>query len=82
MCIQMYWSLCLDYRIAMPRISDPYARYAKYMYIYTMLTNIGYRFVHQSGLDESSGRKSTTFLHGFAFRVYLMFSEIGKNTKD
>ena len=25
------------------------------------------------GLDESSGRNPTTFLHGIAFRVYLVF---------
>ena len=32
------------------------------------------RFDHQSGLDESSGRFLTFFLHGIAFSVYLTFS--------
>ena len=44
-----------------------------------MLANIGHRFGHQSGLDESSERNSTTFLHAIAFRVYLVFSKTGKN---
>ena len=59
-----------------------------YIYIYicmlinidNILTNIGHRFVHLSGLDESSGQKSTLFRHRIAFRVYLMFSKIDKNT--
>ena len=46
-----------------------------------ILTNIGHRFVHQTGLDESSGQKSTIFPYRIAFRVYLMFSNIGQNTK-
>ena len=46
-----------------------------------ILTNIGHRFVHQSGLDESSGQRSTILRLRIAFRVYLMFSKIGKNTK-
>ena len=33
-------------------------------------------FWSQSGLDESSGRKSATFLYGIAFLVYLMFSKV------
>ena len=40
-----------------------------------MFTNTGHRLGHQSGPDESSGRISTTFLHGIAFHVYVMFSE-------
>ena len=55
-----------------------------YLYIYLYIPiyiYIGHRFVHQSGLDESSGQKSTTFRYRTAFRVYLMFSQIGKNTK-
>ena len=36
-----------------------------------ILTNIGHRFGHQSGLHESSGRDSTTFLYGIAFHVYV-----------
>ena len=50
-------------------------------HIDNILTNIGHRFVHQSGLEQSSGRNSTFFRLRIAFRVYLMFSEIGKNTK-
>ena len=46
-----------------------------------ILINIGHRFVHQSGLDQSSGRNSTIFRLRIALRVYLMFSQIGKNTK-
>ena len=34
-----------------------------------------------SGLDESSGRNSTTILHGIAFPVYLVFSKINMITK-
>ena len=44
-------------------------------------TNIGHRFGHQSGLDESLRRKSSIFRLRIAFRVYLRFSQIGKNTK-
>ena len=39
------------------------------------------RFCHQSGLDESSGRNSTTPLHGIAFPIYLVFSKISIITK-
>ena len=49
--------------------------------IRNMLTIIGQRFGSQSGPDESSARNSTTFLHGIAFRVYLVISKIRKNTK-
>ena len=35
-----------------------------------------HRLGHQSGLDESSGRNSATFLHGIVFPVYLVFSKI------
>ena len=45
--------------------------------IHNIFANVGHRFGHQSGLDESSGRKSTTFRLRIAFRVYLMFSKIG-----
>ena len=31
------------------------------------------------GLDESSGRIWTTVMHGFVFRVYLMFLKINQN---
>ena len=44
-------------------------RYAKYT---NTSEDVGHRFGHQSGLDESSERISTTCLHGIAFRVYLM----------
>ena len=37
---------------------------------------IGHRF----GQDESSGQNPAAILNGFAFRVYLMFSKICKNT--
>ena len=46
--------------------------------IHNILTNIEHRFGHQSGLDESLRRNSTTFLHGVAFRVYLKFQKIVK----
>ena len=46
-----------------------------------ILTITGHRFGHQSGLDESSGRNSTAFMHGLAFRIYLVFSPKAKNTK-
>ena len=38
-----------------------------------MSTNIGHRFVHQSGLDETSGRNSTTFRH----RKIMLHSRVG-----
>ena len=49
-------------------------------YMNNILTNIGHRFGHRSGLDESSGRTLATFLHGIAFNVYLVFPEIVNNT--
>ena len=52
--------------------------------IYTILyflTNVGHRVGHQSGLDESSGQIPAAILNVFAFRVYLVFSNIGKNIK-
>ena len=45
-----------------------------------ILTNLGHRFVHQSGQDESSGRNSTFFGNRIAFRVYVVYSQIGTNT--
>ena len=39
-----------------------------------------HRFGHQPGLYGSSGRTSTTFLHGNAFN-YFVFSQIGKHNK-
>ena len=50
------------------------------LYIPYWLFPIGHRFVHQSGLYESSGQNSATFRHRNAFHVYLVFSEIGRNT--
>ena len=38
-----------------------------------MLTNIGHRAGHQSGLYESSGQDLDAILNGFVFRVYLVF---------
>ena len=47
-----------------------------------MLTIIGHRFDHQSGLDDNPGGNSTTFLNGTAIRVYfIMFSKIIENSK-
>ena len=43
-----------------------------------ILSNIGHRVGHQSGLDASSGQKISTRLHGIPFRIYFMFSKIGK----
>ena len=52
---------------------------AHILYIEKLPTNIGHRVGHQSGLNESSGRNWPTFLNGVAFRVYLMFSDIGQD---
>ena len=57
-----------------------YQIYQIYAAYWQILTNIGHRVGHQSGLYESSGRNSTIFLHGIAFRVYLVFSKIGKHS--
>ena len=43
-----------------------------------MITTIGHRFGHQSGLDEGSGQTSAAILNVFVFRVYLFFSTIIK----
>ena len=40
--------------------------------LYNILTSIEHRFGHQSGLDESSGRKSTTLPNEIALRVYVV----------
>ena len=59
------------------RYSAMYTKYTKYI-----LTNIGHRLGHQSGLDESSGQHEfSRYLHGFAFRVYVVFSKSGKNIR-
>ena len=50
--------------------------------MHNMLANVGHRVGHQTGLDENSGRNSTTFLNGFAFRGYLVFSKICTIIKD
>ena len=47
--------------------------------VQNVLSNVGHRFGHQLGLDESSGRNYTTFLFGSAFRIYSMFVEISEN---
>ena len=47
--------------------------------IYNSLTNIRHRFGHQSGIDGCSKRKSTSFPHGIALPVYLVFSKISEN---
>ena len=47
--------------------------------IHNVFANIGHRFGQHSGLNENSGRNSTTLVCEFAFRVYLMFSKVGKN---
>ena len=57
-------------------------RFPDMPYIHNLLPNIGHRFGHQAGLDESSGRISTLFLRGIASCVYfmsLMFCQIDKN---
>ena len=41
--------------------------------IHNMLTNVGHRFGHHSGLDKSSGQSSKFRLQGIMFRVSLMF---------
>ena len=42
--------------------------------MYNILIIIGHRFGHQSGLDETSGRFSTTILHGTAFPIDLVLN--------
>ena len=49
--------------------------------IFNIFINIGHRFGQQSGLYKNSRRNSTAFRHRNAFRVYLVFSKKGKNTK-
>ena len=44
--------------------------------VHNMSTNVGHRFGHPSGLDESSGRNSTTARYG-----YLMFPEKVKTSE-
>ena len=46
------------------------------MYKITNKQNIGHRFGHQLGLDESSGQTSRLFLHGCALPVDLVFVKI------
>ena len=40
-----------------------------------------HRFGYHSGLDESSGRHSASFVYAIAFPVYLVFSRINVITK-
>ena len=49
--------------------------------ISNILTNIGHRFGHQSGLYESSAQNSAAILIAYSFRVYLLFSKICINCK-
>ena len=58
---------------------SPLPRCPDMLNINDILSIIGYRFGHQSGLYKSSGRNSTTFGHRNVLRVYLVFSEITKN---
>ena len=44
-----------------------------YIYIYI--------YIYIPGVDESSGRNSTTFLHEIVFRADFVFSKIGGNIK-
>ena len=44
-----------------------------------MLTHIGQHFCHKSDLDESSGQIIDAILTGFAFRIYLVFPQLGTN---
>ena len=48
--------------------------------IHKILTNIGLRFGHQSGLYESSGQNSAAILIAYSFRVYSVFSKICMNS--
>ena len=50
--------------------------------IHNILTNIGHRFGHQSGLYESSGQNSAAILIAYSFRVYFVFSNICKITQS
>ena len=47
--------------------------------MHNTLTMLGYRFGHQSGLDESPGRNSSFFLHGIEFHVYFVLLAIDRN---
>ena len=42
---------------------------------------IEHRFGHRSSQDESSGQSPAAILNVFVFRVYLVFSETGKNNE-
>ena len=48
----------------------------RYSTRYNILTDIGHRFGHQSGLEESSTRSPPTFQNGFASRVCLLFKNM------
>ena len=47
--------------------------------IHNISTNIGHRFGHQSGVDESSRQNSGAISNVFAFCVYLVFPKTCKN---
>ncbi len=47
--------------------------------IHNILTNIGHRFGHQSGLDGNTRQKPFCVVREIVLRVCLVFSEMGKN---
>ena len=50
--------------------------------LHTILSSIGHQLDHQSDLDKTSGRSSTTVLYGTVLRVCLMFSHIDKTISN
>ena len=46
-----------------------------------MLTTIGHRFGHRSGLDESLRQNAAAISNGFVFRVSLVFQQQDANSK-
>ena len=73
-CIHVYRNLPYS-RCVRSTVSKLYVQY-QICRTHNILIIIGHRFGHRSGLDESSGRNSTTILHGIAFPFCLVFSEI------
>ena len=55
----------------------PSTKYARH----NILTNIGHRFGHQSGVYKSSGQNSAAISIAYSFRVSLVFSKICINSK-
>ena len=65
-------TVCMYVRSTVGRYSTRYASCIQ------SIDNYWTSFGHQSCLDESSGQNSIAFLHGIAFRTYLVFSKTFK----